>query len=279
MVIFCTVNYKDYSSTNDYIESYISLDLEDSILVVFDNEVDIKKHNFFKHKYINHKNIIFLYSLDNLGYFGAAFKSLDYVKKVISTFDYFCITNNDITFDTGSNWLDVLNEYSNEKVGCIAPSIFVKGTCIDQNPFHIARPNVTHYLKFHYLFKSFILTNFAFTFRHFLLKNRLIHRGNNVDDTIIKSKQEPKQIYAAQGAFFILSNNFLKSGYNINNLPFLYSEEISVAEHCQKKGLSIIYEPRLIVYHNEHQATGSSMSKFKFMELKKSVKFILESFY
>lgn len=270
MLVFCTVNFKDYKSTTSYIESYLSLCLSNSFLIIVDNEYDIQEHTKLKKMFSKFNQLIFLSSTENLGYFGAAFMALDYFKKEIGFFDFFCITNNDITFDRNTDWTGVLREYTNSNVACIAPKIISTRNGFNQNPFHIFRPSIFHYLKFYFLFKSYFITSIFYNLRKYFSK-----KNHHTTNNLIK----PTPIYAAQGAFFILSREFFDSGYDIEGLPFLYSEEISVAEHCLRNSLRIFYEPRLCVFHNEHQATGASMSFSKYNELKKSIQYILRNFY
>jgi GT2 family glycosyltransferase len=283
MNVFCTINYKNYSLTEKYIRSFLSLRLDNSILIVVDNVSDNIQLEILKNKFNNDENLFFVATIHNLGYFGGGFLGLEYYRNSISndTPNVFCITNNDITFEENQNWDEVIYQLTsqNEAVGCIAPCIKLVSSGKNQNPFLIQRPGLCRYLLWRSIFVQYHVTKLTLTVRSMITSFRKKLRSNRKKKTIKENPVLDRKIYAAQGAFFVLTNKFLESNYPHENLPFLYCEEISVAEHCMNVGLNIIQTNLLTVYHDEHASTTSQMTKFKYEKMKEAQNYILKEYY
>lgn len=276
MNVFCTVNYLDYVATRKYIDSFLSLKLKNTLLLVVDNLSNTEDSNKLKHEYIGNSNVFFKCFKENLGYFGAAIKGFEQfvLSEKITEIDYFCISNNDMYFENGNDWEATLNKMSDlyPSLGCIAPRIISTLDHRNQNPFHINRPHKSYYLKFKLVFLNYFVASFVYSFRGLINTVRKKKTSNTLPNKMSK-------IYAAQGAFFIFSKNWLESVFLFDEVPFLYAEEISVAEHCRSKNLDIIYVPSLVVYHDEHSTTGVEMTKFKYKHIRKAVNYILRTYY
>lgn len=274
MNVFCTINYKNYAITANYIDSYIDLNESNSCLIVVDNISDATKLATLRVKYQTIDNIYFVSSEFNLGYFGGGFVGLKYYLDNISNQypDYFCITNNDITFNKDDKWESELNRLNLKyrKLGCVGPKVEVVSSGLNQNPFLVKRPNLSHYLKWRLVFSNYYITKFVYALRSLLPSKKAIKNNQNPED---------QKVYATQGAFFIFTKRFLESNYRHDLTPFLYCEEISVAEHCLNNDLDIINTPKLTVFHDEHATTTSSMNYFKYEKISEAQKFIIKEYY
>jgi GT2 family glycosyltransferase len=89
----------------------------------------------------------------------------------------------------------------------------------------------------------------------------------------------PQPIYAAHGAFMIFSRHYFESGGFLDSNLFLYGEEISVGEICAALGLSVVFNPRLVVLHNEHLSTGSRLTRSSYENLKYAIRYIASTYW
>jgi len=59
-------------------------------------------------------------------------------------------------------------------------------------------------------------------------------------------------MYAPHGCFIVLSREYFRRGGSLNHPPFLFGEEISVAEAARHASLPVRFCPDLRVEHSEH---------------------------
>ncbi|EOX1305316.1 glycosyltransferase family 2 protein [Vibrio cholerae] len=274
MNVICTVNYKNYEVTEKFIDSYVAHKFKNSILIIVDNDSSERKISKLKSKYIQYENIYFVAVNENLGYFGGAFSALEFYKDNISNInpDYFAICNNDLLLSPGVDWQLTLNKLclTFPKLGVVGPNIKKLHNLECQNPFLIHRPNKNHYWKWRLIY-SHILVVSVFEmlnkFRKLIFKNK------------VRTSMEEAKVYAAHGALLILTKMFLDSDYKYKDIPFLYCEEISLAEHCRQNDFDVVVTPQIEVLHNEHQTTESRITKFKFEKISEAQRFILKEYY
>lgn len=281
MIIFSVVNYLNYEVTSDFIDSFLKLNIPNAKLLVWDN-LSIEKECLSLQKKYTSERVEIIACKDNLGYFGGAFKSYEYYLKNNDNNppDYFIVCNNDLTLQK-SDWAKTLYDLSSRynNLGVVAPAIISKKNWENQNPFLVKRPPKSTYLKWKILFSSFYICRFIYSSIIPILrryKKKLKGYKSSVGQSFSKGE---KKIYAAQGACFIFTKLFLESNYQYSKIPFLYCEEISVAEHCLDANMIILTTEELIMYHIENVSTSDKMTRFKFDSLKEAQNYILKEFY
>ena len=89
-----------------------------------------------------------------------------------------------------------------------------------------------------------------------------------------------ENVYAVHGAFLIFNGPFLRSvKMEMNEVPFLFGEEIFMAELALKQNQKVIYDGRLKVIHMEHSTTGLFKSPNLVLHLRSSVDLLLRKFF
>jgi GT2 family glycosyltransferase len=196
----------------------------------------------------------------NLGYFGAAAWGLRQYLSTTPLPDWVIISNADISLRGNDFFIRLFELYPDGLSGVIAPSVISMRSQIDHNPFMERRPTKTgmHFRK--WVFRSRRTYLFARRFQWLRLRIRLRFGKMLVDriPTNKRSKAAPRSIYAPHGAFIIFHRGYFESGGTLNHGVFLFGEEIFVAEAVRALGLSVRYEPRLIVCHQQNAATDLS---------------------
>jgi GT2 family glycosyltransferase len=195
---------------------------------------------------------------ENLGYFGGAKAALDhFLERTGAAPDWVIVSNNDILIEDQDFFLNLFSQ-DPMAAGIIAPRIQVLPGRTEQNPFMKRR--VGRWQRFTMRFYSFSyplgVTWDWLSRQKKAIASRILSwapRSNGI--------QARQIIYAAHGAFMIFSRRFFEAGGNLDGQPFLFGEEISIAEMCRSLGLPVIYEPSLSVLHNEHQSVGHGMSR------------------
>lgn len=198
---------------------------------------------------------------ENLGYFGGIERLMS--EHSPSGYDYVIVSNVDIKLST-SFFHDLLSEKEENGIGWIAPQIASSYEHCDKNP-----KNLRRYSK-----RSLLIMRFLF--RHpwvHSLYHHTLHKLKN------HTRLYRKEIYAGHGSFVILTAEYVNRCGIIHYPPFLYCEEIYLAEQCRKHKLKVVYLPTIMVYDTEHIATGKLPRKLRCRYNEQAIDYILKEFY
>jgi hypothetical protein len=80
-------------------------------------------------------------------------------------------------------------------------------------------------------------------------------RGTDADS---RSRARLRRIYAPHGSFIVFSREYFDRGGTLAHVPFLYGEEIMVAETARRLNLAVVYDPGFQIKHVEHSTTGKN---------------------
>ncbi|HEU4654944.1 MAG TPA: hypothetical protein VFS47_13225 [Steroidobacteraceae bacterium] len=187
----------------------------------------------------------------NLGYFGGARHGLAKHRRTHGTPDWLVVCNVDLTFDTRA-LIQRLAGIQDANIGVIAPQIISTASGRQLNPYMTRRPTRLRMHVYKWLFQSYIGLSMYSVASEWLLKRRSSVRSDH---------KIPRRIYAAHGAFMIFSKRYFTCGATLEHPPFLFGEEISVAEQARNAGLSVIYDPQIRVEHEEHVSISTLPSR------------------
>ena len=198
---------------------------------------------------------------DNRGYFGG-------IKELIRTgyeeSDYVIISNVDLLMQ--EDFFEHLLELKlNDEIGCIAPSIYSESEQQERNPEYAVRPQKSRLRIARLLYIHPLV---------FHLYKNLVYR-----------KRQPKKtpsadcyIYAPHGSFMIFTNDIWLRRVVMNFEPFLYGEEIYLAEQLKKAGMKTLFAPKLRIRDLDHISTSTLPSKLICKCHREALGFILKDF-
>ena len=87
-------------------------------------------------------------------------------------------------------------------------------------------------------------------------------------------------VYCGHGSFIILTSVFNSVNHKpLTYEPFLYGEELFLAELIREQGFLVYYDNKLIVNDFEHASTGNLPKKDYYLLNMKALKFIIKRFY
>lgn len=178
----------------------------------------------------------------NLGYFGAANWLLG--DKEEPTAPWTVVSNMDVRF-VDTNFVSSL-AHLDGTAEVVAPSIIDQPEGRPRNPYLINRPTVWSMWRRRVLLGNPLTAQM--TISASLLLRGLRQRAGQT--------AHQRYIYAPYGACIALHERYFAAGGTLVHPPFLFNEEITVAEQCRRLGLSVLFEPALTVVHDAHQATG-----------------------
>jgi GT2 family glycosyltransferase len=187
----------------------------------------------------------------NLGYFGGARYALStWVREGANLPEWTIISNSDIRFE--STFLQNIHT-ADAEIDIAAPSIRSELTGHDQNPY-LMYPLTRGQIKRNYFINSHRVTAQCGRAYSIAVKRRI--RGSGNADAFAM-----KHIYAAHGSLMCFRRTWFDRGGNLEHAPFLYGEEITIAERARRINARISYVPELRASHNEHKSTGLLLSR------------------
>jgi GT2 family glycosyltransferase len=194
---------------------------------------------------------------ENLGYFGAARRAQEWLLERGLDPDWMILSNADIEIRDPS-FFETLACQSTQS-GVLAPAINAPGIRADQNPYMVRRPSLARMRAYKWIYGHRVTGT---------LYELLGHARGRLGGYRERPASPARAIYAPHGSFMIFSRRYWKLPDAFAHEPFLFGEEISVAECARRHGLLVAYEPGLAVHHVGHASVGMwpSVSKLTWLE-------------
>lgn len=63
-------------------------------------------------------------------------------------------------------------------------------------------------------------------------------------------------VYMVHGCFLFLSEHYLRVFGELDEDLFMYGEEDLIAFNCVRRGLRVVYDPRMVIYHGDAKSTS-----------------------
>lgn len=247
-VALIIVNYHKSDLTVRLCETLAKLPGRECLrVVIVDNDGDESSRAVLDTTKRTGLSIEILTETNNWGYFGGARRGLEAIRRWSERPDWIILSNSDIEFSEPA-FFNRLAQIPSFDVGVIGPRILSGLSHHDHNPYMVERPDPArmHFLKWIFHFR---ITCFVYQMAG-LIKSLLKRRHQSAGDV------RSRDVYAAHGSFMVFSREYFDRGGDFAHEPFLFGEEITVAETCLRLGLRIQYEPSLVVSHAEHGTMG-----------------------
>tara|TARA_B110000908_G_C10208009_1_gene428735 strand:+ start:531 stop:1289 length:759 start_codon:yes stop_codon:yes gene_type:complete len=237
----------------DDIHKLISLYENNCDFIIVDNS----------HNYINYNNESIIIPETNLGYIGGFKYALNFLND--HSISKCIFSNSDIKIIDGFNKIFEINK---DISNVIVPRIISPNG--EQNP-HLVKRQKKKYWVLRYVSSKNPVLWFLWTFlANFRKKvNKKLNKSSNLNY---------QKIYSGHGAF-LMFNNIDFSKFKISSHNFLYGEEIHFAEYFKMNNIPVLFDPKIIIHHNEHVSTSKLNNNFRRILFNDSYKSILSKYY
>ncbi len=189
----------------------------------------------------------------NLGYFGGAAAALKEHLETHPRPEWVIVSNPDVYFPDRDVLQRLCDAEKGHEPAVIAPSIRTVGSSVEQNPYMRVRPSRVRMRIYSWIF-SFYPTDIAYQGLSWI-KHRVLERMSRESPTETAQTASAERIYAPHGSFIALHRSYFEHGGTLDHGTFLFGEEIFVAETARRLGLTVLYEPSLVIEHTE-RSTG-----------------------
>lgn len=194
----------------------------------------------------------------NLGYFGGAAWGLSQYLIDKTLPDWIIVSNTDIEFTDRDFFSRLTILHKKNNCALIAPAIYSTQAGVDQNPFMEKRPSVLRMKLYKWVFhfySIYVLYQTAGLLKQKI--SRFIKKTQaHFENSEMIASAYSRQIYAPHGSFIIFHRNYFEAGGSLNHGVFLFGEEVFVAESARRLGLTVMYDPSMVLWHREHATTS-----------------------
>jgi GT2 family glycosyltransferase len=195
----------------------------------------------------------------NLGYFGGARFGLEAARSRGLLFRWLVVSNVDLQFDP-EEVVGRLAALDAAQIGVVAPNITSSLTGKRLNPYMRHRPMALRMHAYKWIYRFYPSMR---AYEWLSMVRGQLHAagvGRRHRPTVLSSGASETEvlvpIYAGHGSMLAFSQEYFRRGGSLGHAPFLFGEEISVAEAALRSGLSVVWHPGIAVEHAEHVSVG-----------------------
>ncbi len=215
---------------------------------------------------LSEKRIQYFDTGENLGYIGGFLFVFEMIKSACPY--WLILSNSDIEFAS----LDLLENISvksiDEDVAIMGPSVISSRTHHNQNPFYDKRISIRRLRLLSIVFSNY--------FTYFLYQCLGLLKSIFKRNAIKHVEQDSRTVYSVHGSFMIVKSEFIEKYFDeLKDAPYLFGEEIQLAEVAFSHRLKTLFVPELKIIHHEHATTKLFKSKKMLKMLKDSIDFRL----
>ncbi len=248
--------YKNYEVVNDFITS-LSLQTSNAFMLFIVDVTDEKERQLIP--WIRKiENRVTYITGENKGYAHGV--NIGITEALQKGATHFAIVNPDIVFDTNFvlHTTHSLSEHPRTVIGAkiyYAPGFefHTKTQILDTIPYPLS-PS-TYYLWY---------AGASVDWSH----ATIAHRGVDIMDTQQYDTSEPTDIVCGCCMVYDKTVHDIVGSWDTNY--FMYFEDSDYCVRAKQKGIKILYDPSIVLWHKNAQSTGGSGSKFHEREMAKS---------
>lgn len=248
-IVYVVVNYFNDEEVIRFLSEEIRSQIIPGVWVLVVNNGSYQVENL-KSEVVKMDFVEFMDAGTNRGYLGAAWYGLEIlVEKWGEWPGMVILSNTDMKIRTQNLLNELMLQLSPLNFGMAGPSIHsFRYKKQNQNPFFERRITNNRLRILITVFSSY--PGYIIYQLLAILKASFFTRNQQV-------AMEVRSVYSVHGSFMIFNTSFLKQIENeIKEAPFLFGEEIYLAELARKYNRSVLFLPQFAVDHMEHATTG-----------------------
>jgi GT2 family glycosyltransferase len=240
-VLVVTVNYHTETDVQALVRS-LERQSAPWRLVVADNGSDAEGASLIADLAGRHDNVRIWGTGRNLGYFGAAAAVIRDIGEQRLP-DWVVVSNPDITLAE-----DFVERLTRVDADVVAPCVLDAASGADVNPFLESRPG-----RFRTWSRQVIFARRPIAALWVLAS---ILRSRTATAPTARAPGRARDVYAGHGALLAFRRSYFDRGGSLRHEPFLFGEELTVAENVRRTGGRLVYAPDVRAAHVGHVATG-----------------------
>ena len=253
-ILYVAVNYETAALCERFVAQFSNPGARawNASLVVVDNSSMPSQERLVEKAKRWPEDVQLLVAPANLGYFGAVRYALTQpsVKRLLGESDWMVVSNVDLLFDREQLERSTAR-HTPATTAVIAPRILSLADGSEQNPYMRKRPTTLRIHAYRMIFRSYwALLAYSWGAQAWRSVRRRLGRSGG-------APSGQQLIYAPHGSFMILSSSCFARAEDFAFQPFLFGEEIFIAEAAARAGLAVVFDPAILVMHEDHAGMQS----------------------
>ena len=248
---FLILHYITINDTIKTVESIDNLDYQNKEIIIVDNGSSNNSGEQLEKLYAGRNDIHMIISKNNLGFSNGNNLGFQYIKDNLNV-DFIVMINNDVYMIQENFCQLITKEYIKSKFDVLGPRIIMNNNTIctyydkikTYNEYKIDKLD----LQLLYFFNKIYLRPI---FSLYLMIKYRIKKIDNINTSI------RKEDVMLNGCCLIFSKKYIENFNALDDRTFLYYEEALLYLRIKKYNLKSVYNPLLLVFHNEHSSTNS----------------------
>jgi phenylacetate-CoA ligase len=219
----------------------------------------------------------------NLGYLGGASWALEQYLSRNPLPQWVIVSNSDISFPD-PQFFAKLRGGDRPPAAVVAPdTVSIERTLLPespkhQNPFMLTRPSALRIRVLRFIARRYPI------YLAYSLASRVRYLAIRALSSLLSWRRDGglssgSTIYAPFGGCFIFNESYFLAGGTLRHGAFLFGEELFVAETARNLKLKIIYDPSLVIAHDDHGATRLLPSRRLAMHTLQAIDYIFNTFF
>lgn len=244
-------------------------------IVIVDNASPNNSGNELLSMYKEDDHVDVLLNESNLGFANGNNVGIHYARNVLKS-DFVIVLNND-TYLVQDDFLDVvLAEWSFSHFAVMGPKVYTfSGE--NQNPMPCkitTRKDVDRLIRGSFCCLILVYLGLDNIYKKIKEQIKKVMRlnGSQLNKALDDLRQENVKLH---GCCYVFSPVFFEHFDGFDPRTFMYAEEDVLYAHMKNKGLLMVYNPKLEIFHAEMAATKASsknIKKMKLFRLRESIK-------
>lgn len=261
---FVILHYMTYEDTCVCVESIEKQCMNfDYHIIIVDNGSNNMSVEKLKKTYKNEPKIKIIENEKNLGFANGNNVGFRYAKKILKS-DFIILANNDTLLVNNSFCNEVIKEYEKTKFAVLGPKIQLKDNTINPIAYPDIQINTLKRQLKRYEISILCDQNIFLYFTKYLyqkIKRKLNNIGKNKSAENKISEKYNVNLHhenlLLHGCFWIFSKQYIDLFDGLDNRTFLYREEELLYKRLLDNGLKNVYNPKVVIKHNEDLATNA----------------------
>jgi GT2 family glycosyltransferase len=256
-ILLVAVNYNSTEQALSFLKRCIGSKGTNVYVVMVDNSAR-PSGELASHVEQNSETQFYHAANENLGYLNGLGRGVAVGMARWGEFDWTVLCNVDLVLEMSGLKDQLARHVSDPSIGVVGPSIVSALSKRDQNPFLVQRPSIERVRAWRFIYR-YPWLGMLYQFGSDLIRQRLSSSYRHAAVNNLRA------VYAVHGSIFALSAAFLARAGSLHWPCFLFGEELWFAEKARELGLKVVYDPSIVVQHQEHITTKklSSASKMR----------------
>lgn len=256
-IAFLILHYNTIEDTIKAIDSIITNIKQNYVIVVVDNFSTNNTGLKLSEKYANNDDIKVIINKENYGFARGNNIGFKFIKENYDV-DYIAMINND-TYLLDDNFMDIVrNEYKRSGFAVLGPKILLPNNKI--NPVQENLISLKEAISRSKRFKLMYIANLLYLQGIYDLAKKVYLKVTKTKVNSVYSEANVDKYMedvVLHASFLIFSRKYIELFDGIDSRTFMYMEEKILHTRLKLNNLKSVYNPQLVIFHNEDSSTNS----------------------